>query len=769
MTEVTRYIGRSVVRLEDPPLVRGEGRFAADVTFPHQLHMRVVRSQSAHGILRAVDASAALALPGVVAVWTHADVADVPPIDFRLTKVAGLDPYRQHVLARDRVRYVGEPIAIVLAEDPYLAEDAADLIEPEIEDLPVNLDAPGPLSLFDETHKSEPAVIRKAYGDIDAAFRAADHVIELKLSVGRHSGVPLETRGANARYDAARDILEMHGAAKVPHWNRDTIARMLGRASSKVHLYEGHVGGGFGIRGELYPEDVLVCLAALRLKRPVKWIEDRREHLIAANHSRQQVHRIRAAVASDGVVLGIDNAYWFDQGAYIRTHGATVPDLAASMLPNPYRIPAYRVAGHIRLTNKTPCGTYRSPGRYESTFVRERLMDAVAETVGLSKAEVRRRNFVSPEEMPFKRGIDALGTEVVLDSGDYARLLGQAFERFGWAAVEKDVARRRAAGECVGAGFACFVEKSGLGPFDGVRVTVGETGHVEVVTGAASIGQGVETVMAQIAADELGISYDRIAVRHGRTDLIDYGMGAFASRVTVMTGTATQLACQKLRAKALSVAAELLQTPEDQLAIADGVISRRDGKPGAQASVTLAEIARALGPASPQRGNRDPGLTAEGWFNTHHMNYPYGVHFAVVRVDPETGGIAVERLAVAYDIGRAVNPMLVDGQIHGGLAQGLGGALLEEFVYDERGQPLSVTFADYLMPTCAEMPRAIETLVTEDAPSPLNPLGLKGAGEAGSNAVGAALAAAIDDAIQKPGAVTRLPVTPARMRALLRG
>lgn len=762
------WIGRSMPRHEDPPLLRGEGRFAADVSFPRQLHMRVVRSAVAHGRIRAVDPAPALAMPGVVAVWTFAEVADIPPIDFRLTKVAGLEPYRQTILARSRVRYVGDPIAVVFAEDSYIAEDAAEAIEPDIEELPVHLDAAAPPVAFDETYTSEPAIIEKRYGDLDAAFANASHVIELELSIGRHSGVPLETRGAVACYDAARDILEMHGAAKVPHWNRDTIARMLGRPPSKVHLYEGHVGGGFGIRGELYPEDVLVCLAALRLRRPVKWIEDRREHLIAANHSRQQTHHVRAAVAADGTVLGIDNEFFHDQGAYIRTHGATVPDLTAGMLPGPYRIPAYRARGHIRLTNKTPGGTYRSPGRYESSFVRERVMDAIAARLGLDRAEVRRRNFLQPAEMPFRRGIDTLGTEVVLDSGDYPRLLGRALELVAWDALKQQLAARRMQGERVGAGFAFFVEKSGLGPFDCVRLTVDPSGAVELVTGAASIGQGVETVMAQIAADGLGVAPRQITVRHGQTTLIDHGMGAFASRVTVMTGSATQAACEALKAKALEMAAELLQTPADQLELSGGVARRKASDARAAPTVSLAEIARALGPASSQRGGRSPGLSAEGWFHSHHMNYPYGVHLAVVAIDPETGGIEVERLAVAFDVGRAVNPMLVEGQIVGGLAQGLGGAILEEFVYDERGQPLSVTLADYLMPTMAEMAPVIDVLVTEDAPSPLNPLGLKGAGEGGSSAVGAAIASAIDDALGRAGAVTQLPMTPARLRALTR-
>jgi aerobic carbon-monoxide dehydrogenase large subunit len=746
-------------------LVTGRGRFAADVAFPNMTHMRVVRSAHAHGRIMSIDIGAALAFPGVVAVWTSTDVSDIPPIDFRLTRIEGLAPYRQPILARQRVRYVGEPIAAVFATDPYGAEDAADLVVVAVEELPVTLDASAAPGVFEDGRSTEAAIVEKSYGDIAAAFRDAHAIVELDLAVGRHSGVPLETRGAIARYDAASDVLELHGAAKVPHWNRDNIARMLGRDPATVQLFEGHVGGGFGIRGELYPEDVLVCLAALRLGLPVKWIEDRREHLIAANHSREQRHMIRAAVDAHGHILGIDDEFFYDQGGYVRTHAATVPDLAAAMLPGPYRVPAYRVIGHVRLTNKTPCGTYRAPGRFESTFVRERLVDAIGARLGIDRIEVRRRNLVSKEEMPYRRPLATLGTEIVLDSGDYAGLIDKALAVFKWGALQAELRERRAGGECVGVGLGLFVEKSGLGPFDGVRVSVGSSGLVEVVTGAASLGQGVETVVAQICADALGVDYRQVRVLHGRTDRIAFGVGAFASRVTVMTGEATRLAAVEVRSKAIDVAAELLQQPADALEVMDGKIVRKGTVAGP--SMTLGEIAKALEPASSLRGARAPGLSAHGWFYTDHMNYPYGVHIAVAKVDRETGGVTIENYFLAYDIGRAVNPMLVEGQLAGGFAQGLGGTLLEEFLYDERGEPLSVNFADYLMPTAREVP-APGVLITEDAPSPLNPLGLKGAGEGGINAVGAAIAAAIDDAIGIPGAVTRLPVTPQRLRDILK-
>ncbi|HTQ34850.1 MAG TPA: molybdopterin cofactor-binding domain-containing protein, partial [Stellaceae bacterium] len=601
---------------------------------------------------------------------------------------------------------------------------------------------------------TEAAVITKAYGDLGAAFANAYAVVELELSTARHSGVPLETRGAIAVPDGASGVLRMYGAAKVPHFNRQTIETMLGLPAGGIHLHEGHVGGGFGIRGELYPEDVLACVAALRLGRPVKWIEDRYEHLMTANQSRGQIHRVCAAVDERGFILGLDDEFWFDQGAYIRTHGVTVSDLTAAMLAGPYVIPAFRSVGHVRLTNKTPCGTYRAPGRFEGSFVRERLVDAVAAQLGLDPIAVRRRNFIRKNAMPFRRELETLGTDIVYDTGDYEGLLDKFFARIGWDALRTDVARRRQAGESVGLGMGVFVEKSGLGPFDDVRIIIESDGRVEVVTGAASIGQGVETVMAQICADGLGVGLDRIRVTHGQTDRIARGLGAFASRVTVMTGAAVTMAAAKLRAELFAVAAQLLQTTPDSLTIADSrvvVIDMPDGP-----SLDLAAVAQAAGGE----------IAADATFTTQHMTYPYGIHLAQVRVERDSARVTVERFFVAYDIGRSINPMLVEGQVVGGAVQGIGAALMEEFVYDAAGQPLSVTFADYLMPTIAEIP-AIDVMVCEDAPTPLNPLGVKGAGEAGINAAGAAIAAAVDDALGRPGLVRQLPITPVRLYELL--
>jgi carbon-monoxide dehydrogenase large subunit/6-hydroxypseudooxynicotine dehydrogenase subunit gamma len=759
-----KWIGRSVERLEDPPLVTGRGRYAGDISFPHQLHMRIVRSNHAHGKIVSIDATAARALPGVVAVWTAADIADIPPVDFREGRIERLEPWRQPVLATERVRYVGDPVAAVFAEDPYVAEDAADLVEMEIEELPVLLDATAEPGEFSPGRSTEATVLKQGYGDVDAALRDAHRVVELTLSVGRHSGVPIETRGAIGRYDGSRDMLELHGAAKVPHRNRDLLARMLKRPPSSVNVFEAHVGGGFGIRGELYPEDVLVCVGALRLGRPVKWIEDRREHLICANHSRQQTHKIKAAVDRDGRLLAIDDEFWHDQGGYIRTHATRVAMMICGILPGPYRVAAYRSAGHFRLTNKTPAATYRAPGRYETSFIRERLIEAIARELELDPIAVRRVNLIRKEDMPYHLPLEVLGEEIHMDTGDYAALLAKVLAAADWDNLQVALAKRRANGELVGAGLAMFIEKSGLGPSDGVSISVDTSGFVEVVTGGASIGQGFETVMAQVCAEMLGVDYKKIRVVHGQTDRIAFGIGAHASRATVMTASATHNAALKVRAKALEYAAGMLQAPVEALAIVDGQVVRTDRDTGA--SISLGDIASGLLPTSKTRGGREPGLSAEGWFNTEHQVYPYGTHVAVVSVDRETGGVTIERYIAGYDIGRAINPTLVKGQITGGFTQGLGGALYEEFIYNERGDPLSASFADYIMPTARETPQ-IEIILTEDSPSPLNPLGIKGAGESGITPVGAVLASAVDAAIGMPGAITQLPITPQRLKRIL--
>lgn len=772
-------IGARALRIEDPVLLRGAGRFAADTYRSGELHMRVVRAEIAHGRITSVDLSQALALPGVVAAWSYDDIADLPAIGFRLTPREELLPYRQPVLARGVVRYVGEPIAVVFATSAYLAEDGAELVDVDIEPLPAHIDPESdPVTWVDSEQAtwaadlgetlpeqgSEATCFVTEYGDVEAAFAAGGRVIETEATIGRHSGVPMECRGLVAFFDEAEQQLIIDGAAKVPFWNRDAIAEMTGLAPSQVVARETHVGGGFGPRGELYPEDVLVALAALRLHAPIKWIEDRQEHLIATNHSRAQHHRLRALVREDGFIEALDATFTLDQGAYIRTHGATVGSLTSSMLPGPYVIPNYRVSAHIRLTHKTPHGTYRSPGRYEGTFARERLLDAIANELGLSREEVRRRNFIDVRDMPYERPILAMGTSMVHDSGDYALLLDKMSERYDFAGIRAEVAARRAAGESVGFGFGYFVEKSGIGPVEGARISVDIAGRVTVTCGASSVGQGVDTVLAQVAGDTLGVPHDQVRIVRGRTDQFIYGRGAFATRLSVMAGSAVDDAAKALRDKALRAAALELKVSVEELELKDGgvrVIARPETR------LSLAQLSRALQPDQVAELKEEPGLRAEGWFRSDHMTYPYGLHAAVVVVDRGTGQVVVERYLVGYDVGRALNPMLVEGQIAGGIAQGLGGALYEEFRYAEDGTPLSTSFMDYLIPTAHEVP-SMEILVTEDAPSPLNPLGVKGAGEGGVTAVAAAIASAVDDALQQPGAITSVPIRPDQLQRLER-
>ncbi|MGP4020345.1 xanthine dehydrogenase family protein molybdopterin-binding subunit [Saccharopolyspora sp. 5N708] len=740
---VAGVIGARVRRHEDDRLLKGQGRFADDVNRRGQVHARIVRSTVAHGEVTRIDTAQARALPGVLAVITGADLVDIPPIPIRLPRGDEPADSLQPILP-EVVRYVGEPIAVVVADDPYTAEDAAELVAVEYRDLPVVLDA-----------SSAPAATRMqvGFGEVRAAFAAAAHVVELDLEVGRHAAVPMEPRGLVAEYDAATGRLAVWGATKVPVFNRNVLARMLGMPEDQVRLHAMDAGGGFGARGEFYPEDLLIPWLARHLRRPVKWTEDRAENLVALNHSRQQRHRIAAAFDADARLLALRDEIVHDNGAYLRTHGLLVPELTVGMLPGPYRVPAYQAGLDVVLTNKTPCGTYRAPGRYEGTFAREHLLDVAADRLGIDRAEIRRRNLLRPDEIPHVRPLRALGTDMVLDAGDYPALLETALAKTrGW---RDEVARLRARGRKAGCGFAVFLEKSGLGPHETADVIVEPSGRVRVHSGGTSLGQGIETVLAQIAADRLGIDHENVEVINGDTDLQPFGLGSWASRSTVLAGNAVDLAATAVLRRARSVAARMLGVAEDLLEHSGGAFSFADR------SVELGEVAAACAPGSPhlERGS-EPGLAARRVFEVDHMTYPYGVHVALVDIDPGTGHVAVPRYLVAYEIGRAINPTLVEGQLIGGVAQGLGGALYENFHYDEQGQPQASTFMDYLMPTATEVPGLVDTIVTEDAPSPDNPLGVKGAGEGGITAAGAALANAVRDALGLRGAVDRLPLSP---------
>jgi aerobic carbon-monoxide dehydrogenase large subunit len=754
-TRPRAVIGARVPRKEDPRLLRGRGRFGADMSRPGQVWARIVRSPIAHGRLRAVHTTRAAAATGVVAVVTAADLPGRLEIPVRLD-VQGIDlsGYLQPVLAADTVRYVGEPLAVVLAADPYLAEDAAELVDVDIDEMPAVLDpADGDVA----------ADFTLGYGDVAAAFAQADHVVQTEVRIGRHGAVPLEPRTLLADPDPVTGRLAIFGMTKVPVFNRDLLATLLGMDETLIHVHAVDAGGGFGARGEFYPEDFLVPWLARTLQRPVKWVEDRAEHLVAVNHSRQQAHRLAAAFDAGGRLLGLRAEVLHDNGAYCRTHGIIVPELTLAMLPGPYRVPAYRGRVRVVLTSKTPCGTYRAPGRFEGSTAREQLLDVAASQLGIDRVELRRRNLLTRAELPCSRAMSTLGTDVVLDDGDYPGLLAAAAaeaDRLGYPA---EVNRGRQAGRRRGLGVAAFLEKSGLGPQETADVVVSGTGAVHVYSGGTSLGQGIETVLAQIAADALGMDPAAVSVVNGDTDRQPFGGGSWASRSTVVAGSAVHAAALAVRDRATEVAARMLEASPGDLVSEDGAVSVR-GDPAAR--VTLAEISRATAPASRfLRPGEPAGLSARRRFEVTHMTYPYGVHIAVVDVDPGTGRVEVLRYLVAYEVGRAVNPALVEGQLRGGAAQGIGGALLEEFCYDDAGQPQSATFMDYRMPTAAEVP-PIDVLVTQDAPAPGNPLGVRGAGEGGVSAAGAVLASAVRDALSLAGSVGQLPLTAARVQEL---
>ena len=750
-------IGQPAWRKEDPRLVTGRGQFVGDLKLPGMLEAVILRSRHAHARLVSVDATRAAALPGAALVLTGAELDHrTTLIPMRLQPLPSLSAFLQSPLASGTVRYVGEPIAVIVATNRYLAEDAAELVQVSYEPLPAVVDARLALDvdapvLHRHAGTNLAAEFSVVVGDVDAAIAGADLVLREHFSIQRHAAIPLETRGLVAAVDGGDGRLTVWGPTKVVHFNRSILARLLGIDEAAIRFVEMDVGGGFGARGEFYPEDFLVPYVALRLGRPVRWIEDRQEHFLSANHSREQHHEVELAVRADGTLLGLRDRLVNDMGAYVRTHGATVPTLSAAMLPGPYLVPNYRCDVRCVLTNTTPTGTYRAPGRFEAAFVRERLVDMVARQLRLDPAEVRRRNFIPSERMPYDVGADALGTRVEYDSGDFGHLFDRALDAVGYQGLRTEQAEARAAGRAVGVGLGFFVEKSGLGPWEYARAELTTAGGVAVFSGLASLGQGAETALAQIAADELSIDYDAVTVHHGDTDLVPRGGGAFASRGTVMGGSALLLAARSLKARVLEEASRQLEVSPADLELSDG----RVGVRGAfERSLSLAQLAA---------GGSTP-LAAEATFETDHMAYPYGLHVALVEVDQETGVLWLRRYLAAYDVGRAINPTLVEGQLVGGLAQGIGGTLLEELRYDEAGQLLTASFMDYLLPSASEMPAHVRVLITEDAPSPLNPLGVKGAGEGGVVGAPAAIANAVVDALGVE--VRELPLTPERIRAL---
>ena len=763
-------------RREDVRFVTGQGRYLDDIRLPDMLHAAILRSPHAHARVRRIDASAALALDGVEAVFTFADMADLAKtIPMRVFPLPGLDDYLQTPLSADVVRHAGEAVAVVVARSRYLAEDAIDLVDVDYEPLPSVTTVSEALSDSVIVHPDNGSNLAGSaeinVGDVEAAFRDAEYTRREEFRTNRHTANPMETRGLVASYDTSDGHMRVWGPTKVSHTNRAILARHLEIEEERIHFIEPDVGGGFGVRGEFYAEDFLIPFASFRLGRPVKWVEDRVEHLASANHSREVLCQVEIAARNDGALLGLRTTVYGDMGAYVRTHGSVVPALTAVMMTGPYRIPNFRASVNCVMTNKMGAGTYRAPGFFEGTFIRERLLDLVAEDLGLDPAELRRRNLISASEMPYDAGPTRLdGRNTVYDSGDYPSAFDRTLQEIGYA----ELAARKGPdeqGRYHGVGIASYVEPTGFGPFEGARVLVTSEGTVEVYLGTTTMGQGHETVMAQICADSLSVPFDDVRIFHGSTDYIPASIGTFGSRASVMAGSAIHLSCQTLRARILSLSASYLDTVPEALDLQHGVVVLKDD-PGSGRDLTLRQVAELAETQrrfdDPSTGSGNTALDATEYFRIEEWTYSYGSHAAHIAVDPETGKLEVLRYVVVEDVGRCINPMTMHGQSVGGAAQGIGGTLLEELVYDDTGQLLSGTLMDYLLPTSTDIPN-IETVITEEAPSPLNPLGVKGAGEGAILATGAALGNAVAHALSSFGVrVNSLPLSPENIRRWIR-
>lgn len=774
----TRNIGARIRRNEDPQLLTGKAQFTDDIDLPGMLHVAFKRSDHAHARIAGIDMEAARAMPGVVAIYTAAELGDfwqpspllVPP------------PPAEHVifnqrtggqLARDKVRHVGEAIAMVVAESRYLAEDAAEVITVDYEPLEPVLElaaalAEGSPLVHEELGSNMAAHIIQRKGDYDRARAQADLVISRRFVYDRGVSSPLEGRAVVASYDRLAQRLTVWDSTQAPIPIRNGLARMLGLSERQVQVIAPFIGGGFGPKIMMfYPEEVLVPWAAIQLGRPVKWIEDRREHFYATSHDRAQLHDSELAITRDGKILGVKDVFLHDTGAY-DPYGLTVPINTQCTLLGPYVVPDYYTEFKAVFTNKTIVTPYRGAGRQHGVFVMERLLDLAAKELGLDPLELRRRNLIPPDQFPWSNEIIYQDfSKLTYDSGNYEAVLNKVMKMIGWEKFRQpggEQERLRAEGKKVGIGLVLYVEGTGIGPYEGARVQVEQTGKVSVVTGVGTQGQGHYTAFAQVAADALGIPVQDIYVSTGDSGQFNWGTGTFASRGAVVAGSAVFAAAEMVRKKAVHLAAERLEAHEEDIELVDGY-ARVRGVP--EARVSLAELAAA---ANPLRGavrpGTEPGLEATAYFGPEMGATASGGHAMIVEVDPETFQLKIHKYVVVHDCGRLINPMIVEGQVHGGVAQGIGNAYYEQLVYDDYGQLLNASFMDYLLPTTTDVPR-IE-VGHEETPSPLNPLGIKGAGEAGAIPVGPLFAQALEDALADTGVeILEIPLSPNRLWELV--
>jgi carbon-monoxide dehydrogenase large subunit len=755
-----RPIGSPVERLEDLRFLRGRGEFVDDVPSPDALHAVFLRSSVAHGRIRSVDGSAALKRPGVHAVITAQDIlseglGEIPIITLRQELLPEFTPYQQPVIAHEKVRYVGEPIAVIVADSAALAEDALDAIALDIEALPPVADRAAARRneslLFEDTGRNHAVTLTARKGDPDAAFKDAPYTRRERFEVQRFTAVTMEPRGLLAEWDAAKGHLTVSGLTKVVFHNRRILAKQMGMPEDAITMIEADVGGGFGVRGEFYPEDFLIPFAAKKLNRPVKWIEDRRENLIASNHARDAECELEIACERDGTIRGLRGSGAVDLGAYIRTNGVTGARNTVQVLSGPYRVPNIDFENALLMTNKTPSGTYRGPGRFEADFFRERLFDMAANDLGIDRVEFRRRNLIAEHEMPWALPtVQPLDQSSETDTGDYRQTFDRCLSDFGWAEKFK-LQGRLIDGRRHGIAVGCYLEGGGSGPRENVRMALENDGTISLYTGSSSVGQGVETVMAQIAADALDMPMARInRVQHGSTTYVKQGYGSYSSRSVVMGGSAIVQAAGFLKDAIRNAAAKRLQCEPGDITIeGDSEIPLAVGPN--RASVALSVLAA-------------DGISSEGTYSSNKRTYSYGAHAAHVAVDPGTGHVALIDYMAVEDVGRIINPLTLHGQTVGAIVQGLGGALLEHLAYDSEGQFLSGTLADYLLPTASDFP-VIRAHALEEKPAPHNPLGAKGAGEGGIIPVGGVIANAVANALGVEPNI--LPLSPPKVWELI--
>ncbi|HLB14075.1 MAG TPA: xanthine dehydrogenase family protein molybdopterin-binding subunit [Burkholderiales bacterium] len=776
----TRYFGERVQRNEDERLLTGRALFVDDVELPGMLHAAFLRSPHAHARIRAIDVSAALRRDGVVAVYTAADLGDywrpgpllVPP-----PPIAGsvFNERTQVPLAKGKVRHAGEPVALVIADSRYVAEDALPEIVVDYEPLPAVVDleralVPGAPCVHDDLGTNVAARVRQTKGNYAEAAKRADLVIKRRFLYDRGASMPIETRGVVAQWDGKADKLTVWDTTQAPVVIRDGLAAMLGLSERQVRVIAPFIGGGFGPKIMMfYPEEVLVPWAAIRLDRPVKWIEDRAEHFLATTHERGQIHDAEMALTKDGRILGIRDVFLHDTGAY-DPYGLTVPINSQCTLLGVYVVPHYDSTFTAVFTTKPIVTPYRGAGRQHGVFVMERLLDLAARALGFDANEIRRRNFIPPEAFPYDNEIiyqDFAPLEY--DSGNYAPILEKALELVGYDRFVRDEQPRlRAEGRHVGIGVVCYVEGTGIGPYEGAKVQVQASGKVSVVTGIGTQGQGHYTAFAQIVADQVGVDVRDVEVVTGDTDQFYWGAGTFASRGAVVAGNAVNDAAKLVRQKILRTAAAHFECAEEDLVIGNGAVAVA-GVPSR--AVKLGVLAAE---ANPTRGavapGTEPGLEATSYFGPPRGATASGAHAMIVEVDPETFVIAIRKYAVVHDCGTVVNPLLLDGQIHGGVAQGIGNAFYEQLVFDADGQLLNASLADYLLPTALDVPRM--DLAHTVTPSPLNPLGIKGAGEAGAIPAGPLFAQALENALDLPAKgieLLEIPLSPNRLWELVKG